>query len=258
MNRLKLLPFIGLFFILLSGAVFADQFFHDEPAPVLLGETLRLELTNTDSNQPVSDVFVFYRMHSEPNFRSLRMEQEGFVYNAEINSSKLFPGNMEYYFAYQDPNGNAKYLPAYNPENNPFVLKILPAQKDELVSGKKLFIPLLLNPAPKDVVNPDELFIAFSIPFEIEHPENLEYKMLISGVDVSKKLIRDGNLVSYIPKTIRSGLQNVEFQVFNQDGKIVGQNQFSFRISGQPSKQKAFESSTNVFINDRYQNIREY
>jgi len=251
---------INIFFYLIGflwvQAALAIQFIHNEPAPVLLGETIQLELTYTDSQQPVSNVVLFYRMQGENNFRSLRMRQEGMLLLSEINSSKLYPGNLEYYFAYQDSYGGVNYLPATSPEQNPFQLKILPAKSDISVSGDSLFIPLLLTPNPGDVVESDELLIAFSIPFEL-NPEKLSYKLFIGGVDVSRMMQREGNLLSFSPKTIRSGLHNAELKIFNSNGKVVGKNYVSFRISGKPSKQKGFDSNTRVFFDNRYQNIQE-
>lgn len=233
----------------------AIQFFHNEPAPVLLGETIKVELTYTDSQQPVSNVVLFYRMQGDPNFRSLRMRQEGMILLSEINSAKLYPGNLEYYFAYQDSYGGVNYLPANNPEQNPFQLKILPAKSDISVSGASLFIPLLLTPSPGEVLEPDELLIAFSVPFEL-NPDELSYKLFIGGVDVSRMLAREGNLISFSPKTIRSGLHNAELKIFNSNGKLVGKNHLSFRVSGAPSKKKAFESNTRIFFDNRYQDIQ--
>lgn len=244
---------IGLLWVQSALAV---QFIHNEPAPVLLGETIQLELTYTDTQQPVSNVVLFYRMQGESNFRSLRMRQEGMLLISEINSAKLYPGNLQYYFAYQDSYGGVNYLPATSPEQNPFQLKILPAKSDISASGDSLFMPLLLTPNPGDVVESDELLIAFSIPFEL-NPDELSYKLFIGGVDVTRVMTREGNLLSFSPKTIRSGLHNAELKIFNSNGKIVGQNQVSFRVSGKPSKQKGFDSNTRIFFDNRYRNIQE-
>lgn len=234
----------------------AVQFFHDEPAPVVIGETLHLELTYSENKQPVSNVFFFYRMQGEHNYRSLRMRQEGLVLTVDVNTSRFFPGDLEYYFAFQDAYGDVKYLPAGNPEDNPFRVKILPAKSEESSTGGKLFVPLLLSPEPGEVVAPDELLLAFSIPFELD-PQKLTYKLFIGGVDVSKLLQRDGNLLTFSPKSIRGGLHNAELKILDENGKLIGSNQLSFRINGKPSVQKAFESSTRIFLDNRYQNIQK-
>ena len=256
MQGLKDYTLIILLGLVLITPAQAVQFFHDEPAPVIIGEALHLELTYSENKQPVSNVFFFYRMQGEHNYRSLRMRQEGLILTVDMNTSKFFPGDLEYYFAYQDAYGDVKYLPAGNPEDNPFRVKILPAKSEMPSAGGKLFIPLLLSPAPGEVVPPDELLLAFSIPFELD-PEKLTYKLFIGGVDVSKLLQRDGNLLAFSPKSIRGGLHNVELKILNENGKLIGRNQLSFRISGKPSKQKAFESSARIFLDNRYQNIQK-
>lgn len=247
-----------LFFITLPALLSAqgNEFIHTPPAPILIGESLHLELTHVDSRQPVTNVFFFYRMQGEHNFRSQRMQQQGLVLVADVNTAKLFPGNLEYYFAYQDANGNVKYLPAANPEDNPYSLKILPAKSNPDEMSGDLFVPLLLSPNPGDVVASDELLLAFSVPFELD-PDKLTYKLLIGGVDVSKLLRREGNLLTFSPKSIRSGLHNAELKIYNESGKLVGKNQLSFTISGKPTKQSAFESATRLFLDNRYETIRE-
>ena len=233
----------------------AVQFFHDPPAPVLLGESVHLELTYTDNRQPVSNVFVFYRVQGEQNFLSLRLQQQGLILSADISTAKMSPGNLEYYFAYQDAYGGVKYLPEQNPEQNPFSVRILPAKQETSASGEKLFKPLLLNPTPGELIAPDHLLIAFSTPLEIENPDQLTYKLFIDGVDVSKLLYHEGNLISFRPKTIRSGTHNADLKIFNANGRLIGKNQLSFRISSAPSSQKGFSSNTHLFFDNRYQNL---
>ncbi len=249
------LPFTILIWLMLAQAALAVQFFHDPPPPALLGEPVHLELTYSENRQPVSNVFVFYRTEGEHNFFSLRMHQEGLVLTVDVPTTKMVPGNLEYYFAYQDAYGAVKYLPEQNPEQNPFRMRILPAKQQETATEKNIFTPLLLSPTPGEVIPSDNLLIAYSLPLEIEHPEQLSYKLFIDGVDVTRLLKAEENLLSFQPNSIRGGIHNAELKVFDTNGRLIGKNQFSFRISRAPSSQKAFSSNTRLFLDNRYQNL---
>ncbi len=242
---------IGLLFTV---AVMAAAVFHDVPPPVLQGEILHLELNKTDARQPVYEAMLFFRMQGEHNFRSSRLKDEGAVLSVDVPTAKLYAGNLEYYFAYQDASGGVHYLPGNDAETHPFSVKILPASQKNIQSQSSVQV-LLLSPDPGSVVEPDELVIAFSIPLKVEHPEKLQYKLYISGVDVSRLLQREDHLISFTPKSIRGGLHNVEFKVFDSIGNLLGQSAFSFRVASKPSSGKGFNSRTALFVDERYQNI---
>jgi len=245
----------GLWIALLFAAnVTAAAVFHDVPPPVLQGEILHLELNKTDIRKPVYEAMLFFRMQGEHNFRSSRLKNEGAVLSVDVPTAKLHAGNLEYYFAYQDAAGAVHYLPENDPEGHPFSVKILPASQNNVQSSSAVQI-LLLSPEPGSVVEPDELVIAFSIPLDVQHPEKLQYKLYISGVDISRLLKRDDHLISFTPKSIRSGLHNVEFKVFDSMGNLLGQKAFSFRVTSKPSSGKGFSSRTSLFMDERYQNI---
>lgn len=248
-------PFISLLLLLLFQTAFAVQFFHDPPPPVLLGEPVHLELTYSETRQPVNNVFVFYRTEGEHNYFSLRMRQEGLVLSVDIPTAKMAPGNLEYYFAYQDAYGAIKYLPEEDPEQNPFRVRILPAKQEKAALNKTIFKPILLSPEPGEVIPSDNLLIAFALPLEIEHPEQLSSKLFIDGVNVTRLLKAEDNLLTFQPNSIRSGVHNAEVKVFNPSGRLIGKNQFTFRISSAPSSQKAFSSNTRLFFDNRYQNL---
>ena len=249
--------------VLILGSLFsslysqAGQLDHLVPPPVLLGDKVRLEARTLNNQIPLDNVALFYRMEGEFNYHSAAMKKEGLIFLYEMPTTGLHPGNMEYYFAYQDARGDVRYLPHSNPEKQPFRLQILPARPETSALGKEKIDILVLSPQSEVLTSPDELVLAFSIPLDIENPEKLRYKLVISGVDVTKLITRDGHLISFAPPTIRSGLHNAELSIYNAVGKLLGKKDFSFRVSTKPSGKKGFNSSANVFLDNRLQNINK-
>lgn len=250
-----------IFTLLLSNfadsASLSEYFHHDIPQPVLLGETARIELQSFTGHKNYYNGALFYRMQGESDFHSLKMNEEGFILYAAIDTKKLRSGNIEYYFAFQSAAGEAAYLPETAPRSGFYQLRILPAKGQQKDSGKNLLEILLLTPEPNETINPEDFIIALSIPLDTKDIKTLKYRLLIDGVDYSKYLKSEGNLITFDPQTFRSGLHNAEFKVINAAGGAVGKKQWSFRLSGQPSKGKGFNSQTSVFLDNRYQNISE-
>ena len=246
---------LGLILLYLNIAA-AQVVYHDEPAPVVQGERLHLEMKKYNMRDIVTAATLFFRLEGEQNFRSLRLREEGPALSVDLPTTNLRAGTLEYYFAYQDGAGKVHYLPENNPEMNPYRVKIIPPSNNstDLKNGMDI---LLLSPEPNAILPPDELMISFSIPLEVENPGDYNYKMFISGVDVTRLLQRDDHVLFFTPPTIRSGLHNVELKVFDKTGRLVGQKSFSFRITGKPSTMKGFNSRTTFFVDNRYQNIAQ-
>ena len=82
-----------IFTLLLSNfadsASLSEYFHHDIPQPVLLGETARIELQSFSGHKNYYNGALFYRMQGESDFHSLKMNEEGFILYAEIDTKKL-------------------------------------------------------------------------------------------------------------------------------------------------------------------------
>ncbi len=237
---------------------YAGNIFHDVPAPVVMGEALHLEVNSMNNQITLYEPMLFYRMQSEQNFRSMHLKREGLVLYADISTTQFHPGNFQYYFAYQDAAGRVHYLPENDPQDHPFQVQILPSKSAGGKIASNQIPVLLLSPEPNAVIPSDELLIAFSVPLEVEHPENYQYKLYIGGVDVSRLLQRDDHLLSFSPGTIRSGLHNIEFKMYDSNGKIVATKEVSFRITARPSRKKGFNSRTSIFVDNRLQTIANH
>ncbi len=251
MKKTLLLNLIVLLFFNLA---MAGSYYHQPPATVLQGEKLRLELQQLGIDQGLVRPVVYYRLLGEFDFHPVAMENDGFVFYAEIPTNKLRPGKVQYYFAMQSANGAQYTYPEGAPYANFYEIEVLPAHQQSSV--RKIEVNLIA-PEEGEVLDPDDVFLAFSVPLDIENPEKWKYRITIDGVDQSAKLQQEGHVISFTPGAVRSGKHFVSFKVYNPDGILVGQKQFQFRISDLPSSKNAFSYKGSLFIDNRTQTIAQ-
>ncbi|NOX89339.1 MAG: hypothetical protein GXO77_09950 [Calditrichaeota bacterium] len=256
MERVKKYPLIFLIFFSLVNYLTGANFYHESPSQVYQGENIRLELKELSYTETIVPPTLFYRMTGEFDFHSLPLKSEGFVYYVEIPAKKLRPGKIQYYFAMQTPTGNVITYPEGAPFTRLYELEVLANNNNQNSKLRKIDINLLA-PEENEILNPDELFFAFSIPLDIENPKELNFRITIDGIDHSSQLIREGHVISYTPRAIRSGLHQVSFKVYNAEGILVGQRQFRFRVSDMPSTHKAFSYKGSFFVDNRMQTVAQ-
>jgi len=257
-NQMRHLFFVTLIFLLGSNLLAQDNesLIHNTPEPVILGENALFELNNSNAQNNIYEPTLFYRLEGQQNFKSVKMNAQGFIYTAEVPAAQLRAGNIEYYFAYQNAFRQTVFLPSGNPESNPFRVKVLPAKTEEMYGTQELELQLL-TPEPGESMSSDDFVIAIGLPLGIAQPEKLTYRLLIDGINVSKMVSVEGNLVMFAPKTIKSGPHNAEFKVLDQGGRIIGKLEWPFRISGLPTNTNALSTRTEVFLDNRVQTISE-
>ncbi len=231
-----------------------EELYHQRPQNILVGEDARFELDTQIADYRVTRATLFYRLPGHNDFEALEMESNGMIYDAEIPAERLAPGAIEYYFAFETSIGRRMHLPNTNPWEQPFETRVVAAEKAQQTLPVEV---LLLSPQPDEIIPSDEFLLALSLPISPQKADQYRYRLLIRGIDVSRFLKRDGNLITFAPQTIRSGAHQGEFQVYNRDGQMVGKKAFNFRISGQPTSQKGFNYQSNVYFDNRYQNINE-
>ena len=232
----------------------AGSYYHQPPSTVLQGEKLRLELQQIGLDNTAFPPTVYYRSLGEFEFHSIPMESDGFTFFAEVPTAKLHPGKVQYYFALQEANGRFITFPEGAPYTNYYETEILPAGQQKAINKIEVN---LLSPEENEVVDPDDVYLAFSIPLDVERPEKWTYRITIDGIDQSAKLQREGHVISFVPSSVRSGVHLVSFKVYNADGILVGQKQFQFRISDIPSNNKAFTYKGSLFLDNRVQTIAQ-
>lgn len=250
-----------LFFILfLYTLVSAGTMYHldhDRPQDTIIGETLRLEINHFEAQLPLYEANVFYRLEGESDFMMKPLQQQGFLLYADIPTNNLRAGQLQYYFAFH--NGRTiSYLPQNAPQLQPFHVRLIPAQQaQQSGASADVMEVLLLSPEPDEMVPAEDFVIALSVPVDLSEMSSYRFSLLLGGIDQSSRLEQEGTLISFAPRTIRSGLHNAEFKVYDKSGQLVGQKSFSFRISGQPSLSKGYNYRTHIFLDNRYQNISE-
>jgi hypothetical protein len=233
------------------------QLHHDMPPPVIMGETLTLEVNHLSASTPVYNAVLYYKMSGESDFHSLKMSRNGYLFLSEIKRELLKPGNVQYYFAFQGTNGQPFYLPNIEAGENPLFLPVLPAKDNEEHAEKNLAELLLLSPEDGETVSAEEFLIALSLFSEEENLANYNFTLLIDGVDVSRLVNRDENIFTFTPGTIRGGIHNAEFKVLNKSGTTLAKKVFTFKVTETFQKREGMRTRTSLFLDNRYQEIAE-
>lgn len=256
MRNSLILLFIFLLSSRLLAGSFSDKVVHNVPQPVLRGENVRIELHVYDTQTYFRDARLFYRQQGDMDFKSSQLYSQGYLMYAEIPTDKLSSGLMEYYFAFETSTGAVLTLPEYAASTGPYQMEILP-EAEPLPESQNTTEILILSPEDNETVSLDELLIAVSIPSENIDIDHSRTRMLIDGVNISSLLTNEGNLYLFTPKTIRTGMHNAEFKIFDTNGNLLGKTEWSFRVSGVSDNYTGFRSATNIFLDNRYQDVSE-
>lgn len=253
--RLKFVKSAGMIVLFLATLVFAGEpmFLHNSIQSVVIGEKAHIEFNLVSFDQDVYEARLFYREKGEMDYQSVVMRQEGYNLSTDINTQKLQPGRVEYYLAMQSYSGEVYFYPAVEPEQNPFNFELIAGESGGYnQAGAEI---LILSPEPADVVPQDELLIAVSVPDENLDIDAARTRFLIDGVNVSQLLERDGDLYMLVPRRMRTGNHNVEFKIFDSSGNLLGKKEWSFRVSSSIATEAAFSSRTNIYFDNRFQDI---
>jgi len=249
---------IFLFLLLAVNTVLASNtiVIHNELDPVVKGEQARFELNIMAQQSDLYEGRLFYRTQGEADYRSKALKEEGFSLFTELDTKDLTTGNIEYYFAMQTLDGNIITYPEFAPESNPLTFQLVAGNLNTLVLQEEDDTNLLiLSPEPNEVIPQDELLVAISIPntgLEVDHTRT---RFLIDGINVSTLLERDGNLYTLTPNNMRTGSHNAEFKIFSPDGSLIGKKEWTFRVTTGSLDVSGFQQRTNVFLDNRYQDI---
>ncbi len=254
MKRSVFVDLILIFLMLSFASVKAVNFYHDVPSAVYQGENLHIELKAFDVTAMGQPPLLYYRMAGQFDFHAMPLKDEGFVYVANIPKKFLHPGKVQYYFAMETASGEAATLPAGAPYGHLFEVDVIPENTRAVKTLKKIEINLLA-PQEDETLNPDDVFISFSVPYSIANPKNLKFRFSLDGIDRSEKLVREGHVATYIPHSIRSGFHTARFKVYNPDGILIGERQVRFRVSDIPSVHKAFTTRGSFFVDNRVQQL---
>jgi len=252
-----LIAFLCALFIISS--VFASSgnlmFFHTTPSGVVRGEEAKIEIMMPGIGSEIYDFYLFYRELGEVNYKSVPMTSQGLLFYANVKTSQFTTNQMQYYIAYEGSLGEIGTLPEEMAEFNPYIMEIAPAPN--LQDDGPIEV-VILSPLPDDVVSEQDFLVAVSMYSEKEKIEYANTKLIVDGVNIRNNIDFSDGVVTYTPPpgyNMRGGYHNVEVQVFNASGVMLGKKEWSFRSSqSTPSSSRSFFRGS-AFIEDRYQDI---
>jgi hypothetical protein len=245
--------------ILLLSVAFAEagniQFYHNTPSGVIRGDEVKIEAMLSGMTSDIYDLHLFYREIGEADYRSVSMKREGLLYQTAIKTARFTTGQMQYYIAYEGALGEISTFPEEMAELNPLTMEIAPArvlQEDGPIEV------VILSPLAEDTVPEEDIVIAVYVFSEEEQIDYSNTKLVIDGVNIRTNVDFSDGVITYTPppgQEFREGNHNIEIQVFNSEGRALGQKGWSFRSTkGISRKPKSFLRGS-AFIENRYQSI---
>ncbi len=252
-----LITFLCALFVVSSAFASSENlmFFHTTPAGVIRGEEAKIEIMLPGIGSEIYDFYLFYRELGETDYKSIPMTSQGLLFYANVKTSQFTTNQMQYYIAFEGSLGEIGTLPEEMAEFNPYIMEISPAPV--LQDGGPIEI-VVLSPLPDEVVSEQDFLVAVSMYSEKEKIEYGNTKLIFDGVNIRNNIDFSDGVVTFAPPpgySMRGGFHNVEVQVFNASGVMVGKKEWSFQStqSIQSSGTSFFRGS--AFLEDRYQNI---
>ncbi len=256
MGKRSLYSIMITFVALQFSFAFNATIIHTELEPVVKGEKAHFELNLLNSDANLYEGRLFYRPKGAADFRSQPLKEQGYTLFSDVPTSKLPAGKIEYYFAMQSLNGEIFTYPEFNPQQSPLAFELVASNytANTYQSAEEVII---LSPEPNEVIPQDEFLIAVSIPNQNADIDHARSRLLIDGIDVSTLLEHDDNLYFFTPNTIRTGSHNAEFKIFDPSGNLLSKKEWNFRITSGGSEEAGFKQKTNLYLDNRYQNISD-
>lgn len=253
--RMILAVCLGFLFSALALATDSRAVFqHDIPQGIIQGENARFELMISERRTETFDVRMFYRELGGDKFISKRMKNDGYMFYAELNTTKFHTGNVEYYFAYEGALGEIGTLPGSDPEMNPFIMHISPERDAGMQAANGVEI-IVLSPDPGELIAADEIMVSASILASESDIDFSRTALLIDGVNVTSLSSLEDGLLTFAPEQIRQGIHNIELKVYDNGGSLLDNKEWSFRTKGSLSGAGNSSVHGSFFVEDRSQNV---
>jgi hypothetical protein len=231
------------------------EFFHNTPTGVIRGDEVKIEVMLSGMTNEIYDLHLFYREIGEADYSSVLMKREGFLYQTAIKTAGFTTGQMQYYIAYEGALGEIGTFPEVMAELNPIIMEVAPArvlQEDGPVEV------VIISPLEGETLQDDDIVVAVYVFSEEEQIDYSNTKLVIDGVNIRTNVDFSDGVVTYTPplgQDFHEGNHNIEVQIFNIEGRALGQKSWSFRsIKGVSKRPKSFFRGS-AFIENRYQSI---
>jgi hypothetical protein len=247
----------SLILFLIVGIVLSSEmgslFIHDTPQGVIQGEKAHIEVLIDDPEAVYYDMYLFFREIGEDRYQSVPMSRSGYYFQAQINTTEMTASHVEYYIAFTDGAGKGGSLPAELPELNPMIFTVAPQQQEQETNGVEIVI---LGPEPGEIVSYNDLVVSASIFDETGELDFSKTMLLVDGVNVTTLAQMADGILTFTPQQIRQGPHNIELNVYNAAGNIVGKKEWSFiaRDTFQPSRGNYNRGS--LYLENRYRDLQ--
>lgn len=232
----------------------SGQFYHLAPQGVVKGDVVSLEVMVSNPDSRIYDMYLYYRPLGATDYKYVSMDRSGFIYRADINTSDISTGQIEYYFGYEGELGETGSLPEAAPETNPYIMQVAPNNTPAQSSGLEI---LVLSPDQDEVVSYTDLTIAASVLGEEGATQASNFSLLIDGTDVTNLAEFSDGILTFSPKQIRGGYHNIELSIFDASNNLLGKKEWSFRAAGGgpgPETPGSYYRGS-AFLEERYLNI---
>jgi len=254
---MKTIKFI-LFFLIIFSNLFASsneiKFFHETPTDVLKGEDIRIEVMLTDASSGLYNIRLFYRQFGEDDYQVIRMQRDGYLYYASLNTGKITSGQMEYYIGFENGAGVVETLPEESAQMNPYVVHVTASNQ---TPTEEIVEILILAPEPDEVVPNNEVAIVASFLSEDARIDYSKTKLIVDGNNVTNLAEISDGIIIYSPDEVRRGAHNIELTVYDNSDNILGKKEWSFRASGSIEPSGGFTVKGSYFLEDRYKNVAQ-
>ena len=245
--------------VVLIGQIMASgnpaPFIHLTPQGTVKGENVTFEVMLAPENSGMYDLYLLYRQLGEQEYKSVPMNQEGYIFDVTLRTNDFSTGQVEYYIAYEGQLGAVGTIPEESPQINPLIMLVAPNNTEQ--SPENNVEILVLSPEPDEMVRFDELLISASVMGLDEKFDYSKSKLLIDGTNVSSLAeVRDG-IYTFSPKQIRSGYHNIELIIVDNMNNELGRQEWSFRATGgqDTSPESGARYAGSVFVENRYTQI---
>ena len=248
---------LGVFMLISLSALAGSNstmFFHDTPQGVVRGDKVRVEVMLNTPGAEIYDISLFYRETGKSEYTQVLMENEGFLYQASINTENITSGRLEYFIGYEGRLGKIGTLPEISAQTNPYVMLVAPA----VVAAQKNMVEIVVvSPEPDETVPPDELVIAAYLMGVESNFDLSRSKLLIDGTNVTSMIDFADGVLTFSPKQIRGGTHNIEINLMDAQNNLIGKKEWSFKAGGGVETRTASNYRGSVFIENRYQDVSE-
>lgn len=241
-----------IFCIALSSEM-GNTMIHDIPQGVVQGEKVNIEVLVDNPDAVYYDMYLFYRETGEDRYRSIPMTRSGYYFQAQVNTADITSNHVEYYIAFMDGAGNRGTLPEEMPDLNPMIFTVAPQQQEQESSNVDIVI---LGPEPGEIVSYTDLVVSASIFDESGDVDFTKTTLMVDGVNVTSLTQLSEGILTFTPQQIRQGAHNIEVNVYDASGSIIGKKEWSFVARDTYQPEMGNYNKGSIYLENRYRDLQ--